>query len=255
MSREHMDVRRDVSNSTQNPKPKTKNSKQTMHPVIRFISLILFSLLLSRSSVPILITGFSLIIAFYVITSLNYLYDAKTMLSRMRWFFLSIIIMYFWFTPGDALFGIQSAWLPTIDGIELGLTRVFALVVIILAVNLFLKTTAKRDMMSALIWLTYPLSVFGDFQQRFAVRMTLTLEAVAQVQALCHSLNKERQKTKNPITRISAIVANVYQQVLAKAEDSACEVIEIPEPTSPPLYQWIYLPCLVVALLGNPLLV
>ncbi len=231
-----------------------------MHPVIRFISLILFSFLIARSSISILITGFSLVVAFYVITSLNYLYDAKIMLARMRWFFLSMIIMYFWFTPGDTLFGIQSVWLPTMTGIELGLTRVFSLLIIILAVNLFLKTTEKSDVMSALIWLTYPLSVFGDFQQRFAVRMTLTLDVVAQVQALCDSLNKERrnkkqQKMENPITKISAIVASVYQQVLTKAQNSPCEPIDILKPTSPPLYQWIYLPCLVVVLLGNPWLV
>jgi len=232
-----------------------------MHPVIRFISLILFCLFISGSSVPMLITGFSLVCAFYVMTSIKYWFDAKIFLTRMRWFFLSIIIMYFWFTPGDTLFGIQSEWVPTLSGIELGLTRVFSLVTIILAVNLFLKTTAKTDMMSALIWLSSPLRLVGgfqsvnfqllNFQQRFAVRMILTMEAVTQVQALCHSLSQEQKKTRNPFVKITTVVTQVYQQVVSKAQSVPCENIELPALTSPPLYQWVYVPCLVVVLLGH----
>jgi len=167
----------------------------------------------------------------------------------MRWFFVSIIIMYFWFTPGEALFAIHSDWMPTIDGVELGLSRVIALITIVLAVNLFLKTTANKDLMSALIWLTFPLNMFGDFHQRFAVRMTLTLEAVAKVQVLCKNIRQDQQITKNPVAKISSMVASAYQNVLVKAEQSPCGPIEIPEPTAPPLYQWIYLPCIAFVFL------
>jgi len=235
-----------------------------VHPVIRLLSLILFSLLVSRSAIPNLITGFSLIIAVYVMTSLNYLYAAKIFLTRMRWFFLSIIIMYLWFTPGEALFSSESVLMPTVNGIELAITRVFSLVVIILAVNLFLQTTEKTLMMSALIWLTYPLNVFGDFQQRFAVRVTLTLDAISQVQALCDFSKKDYLERKNlennakkvnatpistSVSKISNVITEVYQQVLTKAESAPCEPLELSQSDSPPLYQWLYLPCLVVILL------
>jgi len=245
-----------------------------MHPVIRVLSLTLFCLLVSRGSIPVLITGFSLVIAFYVMTSLNYLYTAKIFLTRMRWFFLSIIIMYLWFTPGEALFSSESVLMPTVNGIELGITRVFSLLVIILAVNLFLQTTEKTLMMSALIWLTHPLNVFGDFQQRFAVRMALTLDAVSQVQTLCdfskknllmNNVKKAPLKSRSSIamsiaasitvpistsiSKISNVITEVYQQVLTKAENAPCEPLELPQSGSPPLYQWVYLPCLVVILL------
>lgn len=217
-----------------------------MHPVIRLIALVLLCFLVSGDNVPTLIMGLSLVAGFYVMTSLNYLYDAKQMLLKLRWFFVSITILFFWFTPGEALFGIHSGWMPTKEGVSLGLSRIFSLVLIVLAVNLFLQTTPRKELISALIWLMRPLGALGVPHQRFAVRMTLTLEAVTSVQNLfqeeVQGKRHKQQAVGGPMTKISARVANIYQRVIAKAESANCDLIEIPLPVAPPLYQWVYFP-------------
>lgn len=218
-----------------------------MHPVIKIIALIILCLLVSSSKIPALITGFSLVAALYAMTSCRHLYDVLLMVQKLKWFFISIMALYFWFTPGESLSGLDSDWIPTEEGLIAGLTRASALLLIIMAVNIFLKTTPRTEMISALIWLAYPLRIFGIHSNRFAIRITLAMQAVTQVQSLYEDTKANKQDVAgSKLTRISKVVSNVFCQVIDKAETASCRTMQFPEPAAPPIYQWAYLPVVVL---------
>ncbi len=65
------------------------------------------------------------------------------------------------------------------------------LIVIIFAVNLYLKTTSKEDILASLIWLFKPLNYLNITIDRFALRAVMTLEYIEQ---LNHKLTQYKQR-------------------------------------------------------------
>ncbi len=186
---------------------------------------------------------------FYWICAAACLRATRKLLRRMRWFFLSILILYFWFTPGQVVetTSFFASWLPTMEGLEEGLLRVGALVTIILAVSLLLQTTNRDQLLGAIYWLVGPLAFFGVSRERVSVRMTLALEGVAQAQA---AISEARQNTAkqvvNVTTRFGAITGELLCQVIERAERTPPGTITLLDEKAPPLYQWLYPLCLVL---------
>ena len=156
------------------------------------------------------------------------------MVSRLRWFFIAIAIFYFWFTPGDSLFGRDN--LPTWQGMEQGLLRLTVLVLIISAVHLLLRTTERNALIGAIYQMAMPLRLFMS-PQRLAVRMLLTLEAVNSLPSLSNFSRKDRLRDR---------VAQVFISIRDRAETTPCTTVVLPDRSWPCWPQWL-LPVLMVA--------
>ena len=141
------------------------------------------------------------------------------LLRRMRWLFLSLLILYLWFTPGQPLLPTFSST-PTLEGIEEGLQRIVALVLLALAASLLLQTTPRAPLLAALYRLLAALGWIGIKTERLPVRIALTLEAVTQAQHLLseHMRQEHATASRNPITRIGAVSAGLFQEVIARTE-------------------------------------
>lgn len=159
----------------------------TLHPHIRLVSFLIFA-------------------AFVAVGK------PWPLLRRMRWLFLSLLIICLWFTPGQPLLPTFSST-PTLEGIEEGLQRIVALVLLALAASLLLQTTPRAPLLAALGWI-------GIKTERLAVRIALTLEAVTQAQHLLseHMRQEHATASRNPITRIGAVSAGLFQEVIARTE-------------------------------------
>jgi energy-coupling factor transport system permease protein len=209
-----------------------------MHPAIRIVSLIVLGSAMALSQGRAILFATALVLALYVATSTLHLAPAWRMLKRMRWLFLSIIVFYFWFTPGEPLVAAASVWIPTVQGVVQGSMRIVALVTLVLAVNLLLQTTARPELLAGLLWITAPLCWLGVAHERLAVPLTLVLEAVPKVQALYGERSGEATGVRARLARLGDGVAALFARVLERAEQDELNPVEVLTAAHPPWYQW-----------------
>ena len=216
-----------------------------MHPVIRLVGFMVLGAGLMAGGAQEIAVLALLVVAFYL-GSGSSAGAAWPLLRRARWLFLSLLIVYFWFTPGRAVLPYYG--MPTLEGIETGVLRIAALALLILAVHLLLQTTTRAQLVAALCWLARPLNIFSGTGDRFAVRAVLTLETVAHAQ---HLFGEQRLKQQGVPRwrRISDTAAGLFQTAVSRAEAMTAQVITLPESHHPPLYQWLY-PFALALLIG-----
>ncbi len=238
-----------------------------MHPAIKLISLITVAVFLTQgNTVTLLITG-ALLLPFYIVIP-SLWQSAFSMISRLKLFFLSIILVYLFLSP--------ATWSELLDMNILlqvatpGLFRISVLIVIIFSVNLYLKTTSKEDILASLIWLFKPLNYFNITIDRFALRAVMTLE---YIEHLNHKLTqykqrklqeKKRQKklkdntattlrqklqmTKHVFLNLVSQSAIILQDVLNEAENTSGKQYTIDCLQAPSFIQFI-IPVLLFAFL------
>ena len=207
-----------------------------MHPVIRLIGLMVLGAGLTLGGVKEMAALALLVAALYLGSRTSPL-GAWPLLRRARWLFLSLLILYFWFSPGRALLPYYG--MPTVEGIEEGALRIAALILLTFAVHLLLQTTARAQLVAALCWLARPFNLFSGAGDRFAVRLALTLETVNRT----HDLSGGRLPAGDGASRwrrITDTAGTLFQTAVARAESTPVQVITLPESYHPPLYQWLY---------------
>src|SRR3569833_3122323 len=91
-----------------------------------------------------------------------------------------------------------AAWVPTVEGLALGALRIAALALMVVTAGLLLHFTPREQLFAALHWLTAPLGLFGVSRERVAVRVALTLAAVAEVRSEVQEMapREERPHTR-----------------------------------------------------------
>jgi energy-coupling factor transporter transmembrane protein EcfT len=207
-----------------------------LHPVIRlacFLLLVAGLAVASKTFLVVVVPLFLLLFKAYCTFS-----SVLPLLKRLRWLFLSLLILNLWF---------QSAtftWLPDTAGLLLAMERIGALIIIVLAAHLLISTTPTPEIIAALQWWFIPLNkIIGFSSEKLAVRLALILDTVQTVQNLY--TDTPFTPTKNPIKKISERVAGLFAQVLKHAETTPLRTLEISKFQSPPLWQWCY-PLLIV---------
>jgi len=220
-----------------------------MHAVIKIVCFLVFSAMVATGEVPVLLLGLALLIPLYAV-NLNgqervHIAPAVTMLKRLRWLFLSIFIIYLFFTPGVLLIP-SVLWGPTEEGVFLGLSRIMVLVLIVAAVNVLLGSTRQMEFLAAVHWCLWPLSWLGLPHERLAVRISLTLETVSAARKAFR--RESRQSTKNDasqnvtkdskLTAISDTALRLFTQAIDVGEATPLREIAIPDNARPPLIQW-----------------
>lgn len=165
------------------------------------------------------------------------------MLRRLRWFFVSLLVLYLWFTPGEpVLFGnaTWSGWLPTREGFAEGAIRIAALVVIVLAVNVLVIATPREQLLAGLLWLAKPLETLGASRERFALRVTLVLGAVPQVQEILAEVRHGIAISGvRAIASIGATAGRALEVTLRAADNTSPSPVVVQLGSAPPLWQWL----------------
>lgn len=98
-----------------------------------------------------------------------------TILRRSRWLLLTMLVLFGWMTLGTPVPGLAGA---THEGLLLALENIARLLLAIAVVALLLNWLAPPALVSGLRALLAPLAPFGNFRDRLAVRLMLTLRAV-----------------------------------------------------------------------------
>jgi len=246
-----------------------------MHAVIKIVCFLVFGAAMAVGSKPVLLTGFILVVLLYLSGLVRgvpaQLRNALKMLRRLRWLFLSILVVYLFFTPGILLLP-DVLWGPTQEGLVQGLLRIAVLVLIVAAVNMLIGSTGQAEFLSAVSWCLQPLSWLGLSHERLAVRISLTLAAVGVLRTTCrHEVRDETSEvavansvesfssepksfesmSSGPkLTAIAKTAHHLFARVVNDAEQVSLQTIILPEQSRPPLSQWSIPVLLAIVLLA-----
>ena len=213
--------------------------RRVVHPVIRIVVfLVVASFLASGQYFAMLLSAAAL--TFLILRSSIAVHRAALqMLRRMRWLLLSMLIVYGWFTPGEALWPALGAATPTVAGLLEGLQRAAALVLMALAAQQLISGLAPPQLLAALLWLSKPLQVFGLARERLALRLMLTLEAVPRLTRLM-TADLYAGLTGNVVSRFGQIAARAFCCALQQADQQVGRTVDRVDASRPPWYQWLY---------------
>lgn len=97
------------------------------------------------------------------------------LLRRTRWIMLSLLVIYAWSTPGQAVYQPFGLFSPTREGLLEGLSQLLRLLAALAALAMLLDRLHRMQLISGLYTLFAPLRWMGGVRERFAVRLALAL--------------------------------------------------------------------------------
>lgn len=98
-----------------------------------------------------------------------------TLLRRTRWIMLSLLFIYAYATPGEAVWASLAQFSPTHEGLLDGLLQLCRLSFALAGLSILLSLLPQQQLISGLYTLAYPLRYVGLSRERVAVRLALTL--------------------------------------------------------------------------------
>lgn len=149
-----------------------------MHPFVKiacFFFLLLLLQYLSPSSIAVLCGLVCLLAAVLNLPHFSQL------IKRMRWLFLSLLLVYAYATPGEYLAFLPLNVAPSYEGLHLGLMQIAKLLIAVASLSALFASASKSQLMAGLWTLLSPLRLVGLNVERFTVRMLLTLHYVEQM--------------------------------------------------------------------------
>jgi energy-coupling factor transport system permease protein len=149
-----------------------------MHPFVKiacFFFLLLLLQYLSPSSIAVLCGLICLLAAVLNLPHFSQL------IKRMRWLFLSLLLVYAYATPGEYLAFLPLNVAPSFEGLHLGLMQIAKLLIAVASLSALFASASKSQLMAGLWTLLSPLRLVGLNVERFTVRMLLTLHYVEQM--------------------------------------------------------------------------
>ncbi len=212
-----------------------------MHPVIRLVCFLVFAAFLTREGAGGIALGALLVVGLFVVVRGAGLGPAWRMLRRMRWLFLSILIVYFWFTPGTPLWHAVGWAAPSREGAVAGLERIAALALMVFGVSLLGATTPRAGLLGALHWASTPARWVGLAPERLALRIVLVMDAVTELRPVLAAQRAALggASGRGLINRLGDAAAGLLGETLARAERAPCEPTPVPRLAAPPPWQWL----------------
>lgn len=218
-----------------------------MHPVVRVVTLIVLAVGLADAAPAALLLAS---LALVVVIAVNRLDVDLTFgaLRRLRWILLSVIILYAWLLPGEALLA-DAAWSPSREGLTAGICRAWMLLVMAVAARVLMRVTPREQLLAALHVLLTPFRFLGLDPARFCLRLVLTLEyAIGDVA-------KGRGATARHGSLVSRAVATARTRLDAAEERAArapLAPVRIPRLGMPAPWQWLVPAGLLLLLWAAP---
>lgn len=169
--------------------------------------------------------------------------------KKLRFFYLSLFLLYGWFYGGEPVWPALGDWSPAFDGLIEACLRVAALILFLAWFFVLIRSLSRNDLLCGIRQLIAPLGLLRVDTQRVALRMVLTLDALADVNAIVAEV-RQRYPGGKAIRRWADVAADVLAATLREA-DAATErhAPAMPsQPRIPPWYQWSA-PVLVAALI------
>jgi energy-coupling factor transport system permease protein len=143
------------------------------HPVTQIVMWICLAIIVQTLQPAVLpeFTAVLMLIAFKMHTRRFF-----ALMRRSRWILLSLLLVYAFATPGEALWSFPYGPSPTREGLLDGLIQLGRLVCVLAGLSILLTLLTREQMISGLYSLAFPARYLGLSRERIAVRLALTLQ-------------------------------------------------------------------------------
>lgn len=143
------------------------------HPAVLILLWIyLIISLQSLQSTGLLLAAFPLLSVAFALSATRLI----TLLRRTRWIMLSLLLIYAYATPGEAVWVSLAQFSPTHEGLINGFLQLCRLAFTLAGLAILLSLLPRQQLIGGLYVLTYPLRYVGLSRERLAVRLALTLQ-------------------------------------------------------------------------------
>ena len=99
-------------------------------------------------------------------------------IKRFKWFFLVMLVIFAFNTPGEHLAAWPFPISPTYEGLIAGLAQTLRICVMLAALSLILAANTRQQFISGFYFIFSPFKYLGLEVERFAARLWLTLHYV-----------------------------------------------------------------------------
>ena len=139
--------------------------------------LIFFTLaiLVNQTHLPVLIYIAAMLGLALIVIKKNQFFRS---IKRLKWFFLALIIIFAFNTPGEHVIVSSQRISPTYEGLIAGAVQALRIMVMLAALSLVLASNTRQQLISGFYFIFYPLKYLGLEVERFAARLWLTLHYV-----------------------------------------------------------------------------
>lgn len=183
-----------------------------MHPAIKILELIFLGIALNQLAISALIAIFCVLATVAVYWQVG---SWLHMLWRMRWLFLSMLLVYGLTTPGEYVKWMPADWGVTYEGVRAGGLQIARLATMLGGIALLMASTPRRDLIAGFYLLLTPLKALKLKPERFAARLCLTLQYLEDAEFA-------QQKNKN-----ERFWTQLLEMSLSQNEGEKTQVIEL----------------------------
>jgi len=219
-----------------------------MHPAIRILCFLSLVTALARANFPFILLADGVFLVFAIRSPRDIFSFTWRLMRRMRWFWLSIILLYTLMTPGGGQSFIVAGLELSFGGLLLGLERCLALATVLLFFALLIHTTPQSQLQGALFWLLQPLRRVGLPANQISIRIALTLQKIHEMQTRWSSASEPKltlSSWREIPDRISSFIHDVFTQAEARPAQ-----VELSLETSVPGHRQWFMFILLVALIA-----
>jgi energy-coupling factor transporter transmembrane protein EcfT len=124
-------------------------------------------------------------------------------LVKFKWFFLVLIVIFAFNTPGEHILPTILPFSPSLEGLAAGAKQVLRISVIMAAIAIILTVNTRQQLISGIYCFCKPLQLVGVKIDTFVARLWLTLHYTEQAQAnkdtsIINSLSQLNKKSRSP---------------------------------------------------------
>lgn len=147
--------------------------------ITQLLVFFMLAILVNQTHLPVLIY-----IAAMLALALNSMKNNQFFhsIKRLKWFFLVLIVIFAFNTPGEHAMVSSLFISPTYEGIIAGGTQALRIMAMLAALSLVLACNTRQQLISGFYFLFSPLNYLGLDVARFAARLWLTLHYVESQQ-------------------------------------------------------------------------
>lgn len=140
-----------------------------------------------------------LIIFAILLTAVLFNHQAQFLRSikRFKWFFLVMMIIFAFNTPGEHLATWPFSLSPTYEGLLAACTQILRICVMLAALSLIMAANTRQQLISGFYFIFSPLKHLGFEVERFAARLWLTLHYV--------ELQRDNHASQNLLDRLKVM--------------------------------------------------
>lgn len=134
-----------------------------------------------------------------------------TLLKRLRWIMLSLLLIYGYATPGSAAWQVTewpllAQFSPTLEGLITGFLQLARIVTMLAALAILAGLLSQQQLMSGLYYLIYPLRYVGLSPEKLVMRLALTMQYAEA--ALLDTARKTTQNWRASLGQITTPMPN-----------------------------------------------